>query len=166
MHLIMTQLSTQGEISKRSENYVVPIMVADEVGNLNLKIVRGSDEKGLVDIAFDMEKTGQVTASFRYEAGTFIGEVNCDKETTRQLLEKNQEALNRAISANSDASASISFEWSKKIDANNFIFSEPKADFDTISKEEALASDDETQAILTKSLYGMARAFIEELGRL
>ncbi len=166
MHLIQTELHTQGEISKRSENYIVPIMVADEVGNLNLKIVRGSDKKGLVDIAFDMEKTGQVTASFRYEAGSFIGEVNCDRENTRQLLERNREALNRAISANSDANANISFEWSKKVDANDFILSEPQTDFDTISKEEAMSSDDESQAVLTKSLYGMARAFIEELGNL
>ena len=166
MHLIQTELHTQGEISKRSENYIVPIMVADEVGNLNLKIVRGSDKKGLVDIAFDMEKTGTVTASFRYEAGSFIGEVNCDRENTRQLLERNREALNRAISANSDADANISFEWSKKVDANDFILSEPQTDFDTISKEEAMSGDDETQAVLTKSLYGMARAFIEELGNL
>ncbi len=166
MHLIQTELHTQGEISKRSENYIVPIMVADEVGNLNLKIVRGSDKKGLVDIAFDMEKTGTVTASFRYEAGSFIGEVNCDRENTRQLLERNREALNRAISANSDADANISFEWSKKVDANDFILSEPQTDFDTISMEEAMSGDDETQAVLTKSLYGMARAFIEELGNL
>ncbi|HAQ52496.1 MAG TPA: hypothetical protein DCR12_07025 [Lachnospiraceae bacterium] len=166
MHLIQTELHTQGEISKRSENYIVPIMVADEVGNLNLKIVRGSDKKGLVDIAFDMEKTGQVTASFRYEAGSFIGEVNCDRENTRQLLERNREALNRAISANSDADANISFEWSKKVDANNFILSESQIDFDTVSKEEAMSSNDETQAVLTKSLYGIARAFIEELGNL
>ncbi len=166
MHLIQTQLTTLGEVSRRSENYVVPIMVADEVGNLNLKIVRGKEEKGLVDIAFNMEKTGTVTASFRYEAGEFIGEVNCDRENTRELLERHHEALNRSISSNTNANSNIRFAWSKKIDANNFAFSERETDFEVVSKTEALDGENEVQAILTKNLYGMARAFIEELGNI
>ena len=141
-------------------------MVADEVGNLNLKIVRGKEEKGLVDIAFNMEKTGTVTASFRYEAGEFIGEVNCDRENTRELLERHHEALNRSISSNTNANANIRFAWSKKIDANNFAFSERETDFEVISKSEALDGENEVQTILTKNLYGMARAFIEELGNI
>ena len=166
MHLIQTQLTTLGEVSRRSENYVVPIMVADEVGNLNLKIVRGKEEKGLVDIAFNMEKTGTVTASFRYEAGGFIGEVNCDRENTRELLERHHDALNRSISSNTNANSNIRFAWSKKIDANNFAFSERETDFEVISKSEALDGENEVQTILTKNLYGMARAFIEELGNI
>ena len=166
MHLVQTQLTTLGEVSRRSENYVVPIMVADEVGNLNLKIVRGKEEKGLVDIAFNMEKTGTVTASFRYEAGEFIGEVNCDRENTRELLERHHEALNRSISNNTNANANIRFAWSKRIDANNFAFSERETDFEVISKSEALDGENEVQTILTKNLYGMARAFIEELGNI
>ena len=166
MHLIQTQLTTLGEVSRRSENYVVPIMVADEVGNLNLKIVRGKEEKGLVDIAFNMEKTGTVTASFRYEAGEFIGEVNCDRENTRELLERHHDALNRSISSNTNANSNIRFAWSKKIDANNFAFSERETDFEVVSKTEALDGENEVQTILTKNLYGMARAFIEELGNI
>ncbi len=164
MHLIQTALHTQGEVSERTENYTIPIMVADEVGNLSLKIVRGKEEKGLVDIAFDMEKTGAVTASFRYEAGEFVGEVNCDRETTREMLERNEEALRRAVSDNTSAEARIEFSWSKKMDVTGFVFGKPDTDFEVVSKSEAMEGNDETQAVLTKSLYGMARAFIEELG--
>ncbi len=166
MHLIQTQIHTQGEISKRSENYTIPIMVADEVGNLNLKIVRGKEEKGLVDIAFNMEKTGTVTASFRYEAGTFIGSVNCDKEATREMLERHEENLLNAIAANTESNATISFNWNRRIDINEAMLAPPNTDFTTVTKQEALEADDETQAVLTTNLYGMARAFIEELGRM
>ena len=113
-----------------------------------------------------MEKTGTVTASFRYEAGEFIGEVNCDRENTRELLERHHEALNRSISNNTNANANIRFAWSKRIDANNFAFSERETDFEVISKSEALDGENEVQTILTKNLYGMARAFIEELGNI
>lgn len=166
MHLIQTAIHTQGEVSERTENYTIPIMVADEVGNLSLKIVRGKEEKGLVDIAFDMEKTGAVTASFRYEAGEFVGEVNCDRETTREMLEKHEEALRRAVSDNTSAEARIEFSWSKKMDVTGFVFGKPDTDFETVSKAEAMEGNDGTQAVLTKSLYGMARAFIEELGNI
>ena len=166
MHLIQTQLHTQGEISQRNENYTIPIMVADEVGNLSLKIVRGKEEKGLVDIAFNMEKTGTVTASFRYEAGTFIGEVNCDEIATREMLERHEQSLLNAITANTNSSAAISFNWSKKIDINEAILGIPDTDFETASREEALDKDNELQGVLTTNLYGMARAFVEELGNM
>ena len=113
-----------------------------------------------------MEKTGTVTASFRYEAGGFIGEVNCDRENTRELLERHHDALNRSISSNTNANSNIRFAWSKKIDANNFAFSERETDFEVISKSEALDGENEVQTILTKNLYGMAREFIEELGNI
>ena len=166
MHLIQTELKTLGKVQERTENYTVPIMVADEVGNLSLKIVRGKEEKGLVDIAFDMEKTGKVTASFRYEAGEFVGEVNCDRETTREMLERHSSELEQAVSHNSDSNINITFSWNKKIDVNEFVLTEPKTDFDTATREEYMDKNNETQTVLTKSLYGMARAFIEELGQL
>ncbi|MCR4610456.1 MAG: DUF6240 domain-containing protein [Lachnospiraceae bacterium] len=166
MHLIQTEIKTLGEVSKRTENYTIPIMVADEVGNLSLKIVRGKEEKGLVDIAFDMDKTGPVTASFRYEAGGFVGEVDCDQESTRKMLENKKEALQAAVAENSDAGIDITFSWNKKIDVNAFTLSGSEVDFETVTKEEGMDKDNETQRVLTKSLYGMARAFIEELGTL
>ena len=73
---------------------------------------------------------------------------------------------NNGNTSNPNANANIRFAWSKKIDANNFAFSERETDFEVISKSEALDGENEVQTILTKNLYGMARAFIEELGNI
>lgn len=164
MHLIQTQIKTLGKISEQAENYNIPIMVADEVGNLSLKIVRGTEEKGLIDIAFDMDKTGPVTASFRYEAGEFVGEVNCDRESTRHMLEARQKTLESAVSHETDSNIKIRYSWNKRIDVNSFALTGTQPDFTTATREEALDNSNETQNVLTKNLYGMARAFIEELG--
>ncbi len=164
MHLIQTQIHTMGQVAQRSENYTIPIMVADEVGNMSLKIVRGKEEKGIVDIAFNMEKTGSVTASFRYEAGEFTGKIESDSNKTRRLLEENVNGLREAIFKETNVNASLEFAWSKTVDKMN-IFTNEDVDFET----ENIYQDGELDpsvnvSVMTKTLYGVAKAFIDELG--
>lgn len=166
MHLINTQIHTLGEASKRSESYTIPIMVADEVGNLNLKIVRGKEEKGIVDIAFDMKKTGAVHGSFRYEAGEFKGQIEADNNTTKKLLEDNSKILLEGIKKETGIDAQIEFTWKKSVDTSNILTS-LDADFEIENvKDNGAVSKEVNDSAMTKTLYGMARTFIEELGNL
>ena len=82
MKLVMTQIQALGQMGEQSETYNIPILVEDKLGNLSLKIVRGSEEKGLVDVALDMDESGAVSASFRYENGQISGDVAFEKDHT------------------------------------------------------------------------------------
>ena len=61
-------LGKQFEISAKmakSESYVIPMETSDgSVTGINLKIVRGKEEKGFVDIFFNDKMSGKVAASF------------------------------------------------------------------------------------------------------
>ena len=49
MRLLSAQLQVNGMMAKE-EQYSVPVMVSDGVVNVSLKIVRGADKKGIVDV--------------------------------------------------------------------------------------------------------------------
>lgn len=153
MKLVMTQLQTIGKISKQSETYHIPIMVEDEVGNLSLKIVRGTEEKGLVDIALDTEKTGVVYASFRYEAGEISGDVSFEKKQVQTIFSENMTYLADAIQEKTDMPVSLKFAWDKGVKTDDF-YKEASPDFEVTQ---------ETSPISTKALYGVAKSFIDAL---
>ena len=56
MKLIKTSMKAMSVMAEKSQTYHIPVMVADEVGNMTLKIVSGKEEKGLVDVALDINK--------------------------------------------------------------------------------------------------------------
>ena len=52
MRVARQQIELGARMAKE-ENYAVPVLVADELMNVQLKIVRGKEEQGRVDIMFD-----------------------------------------------------------------------------------------------------------------
>lgn len=97
MKLVMTQIQALGQMGEQSETYNIPILVEDKLGNLSLKIVRGSEEKGLVDVALDMDESGAVSASFRYENGQISGDVAFEKEDIAGLFSDHMPYLANAM---------------------------------------------------------------------
>lgn len=62
-------------------------MVSDGVVNVSLKIVRGVDKKGVVDITMESELRGKIAATFQAKENGVSGFIATDSEETKALLE-------------------------------------------------------------------------------
>ena len=157
MKITVKQLQMLGKQARKTEQYAVPIMVADEYGNLSLKIVRGKDEdKGQVDITFDMESTGVVSAAFKYEGNSLDGTITASSQATREMLSAHMGLLAQAMQREADLPVALSFGWENDLDANS-IYEDKEYDFEVTT---------EKRQIQTSKLYGIARAFIQTLGEI
>ena len=159
MQVAMKQIRSMGEVGQRSETYAVPILVADAVGNMTLKIVRGAEEeRGMVDLALDMETTGTIRATFRYDTGGVYGSVTTSLSATRNLLTDAAEDLAGAIEEAAGTTVDLTFGGDRTGRAND-IFGEPQTDF-------AVRGDGGRPEVQTRVLYGIARSFIQTIGNL
>ncbi len=157
MRITVTQLQMLGKQARKTEQYAVPIMVADEYGNMSLKIVRGKEEdKGQVDILFDMESTGAVSAKFKFEGNSLDGSITTSLQATRELLSSHMANFAAAMQKAADLPVALSFGWENNLDTDA-AFENDKYDFETTT---------EKREIQTSKLYGIARAFIQTLGEI
>ena len=157
MRITVTQLQMLGKQARKTEQYAVPIMVADEYGNMSLKIVRGKEEdKGQVDILFDMESTGAVSAKFKFEGNSLDGSITTSSQATRELLSSHMANFAAAMQKAADLPVALSFGWENNLDTDA-AFENDKYDFETTM---------EKREIQTSKLYGIARAFIQTLGEI
>ncbi|MCR4675036.1 MAG: flagellar hook-length control protein FliK, partial [Lachnospiraceae bacterium] len=157
MQITVKQLQMLGQRARETEQFAIPIMVADEYGNMSLKIVRGKEEdKGQVDITFDMETTGAVSASFKYENDVLDGSITTSEPATRELLSSRMSEIASAMQKAAEMPVSLSFGWDEGTDANS-IYDEKEYDFETTTEQ---------RSIQTTKLYGIAKAFITSLGEI
>lgn len=73
----------------REECYMIPMQTGDGITGVSLKIIRGEEKKGLVDILFRGNVMGKVAASFEAKEDGISGMIAADNEQTRQLLADN-----------------------------------------------------------------------------
>ena len=156
MKLVMTQIQALGQMGEQSETYNIPILVEDKLGNLSLKIVRGSEEKGLVDVALDMDESGAVSASFRYENGQISGDVAFEKEDIARLFSDHMPYLANAMREETGLPVSFAYAADAGTNVDDF-YEKEDADF-AVTKEQDVVS--------TKVLYGIARSFVAEVAEL
>ncbi len=154
------QIQIMKQLSEKKETYAVPVMVADKLGNLTLKIVRGKEEdKGLVDIAFDSEETGEIRAQFKTDReGGIVGRIKLSqaaiREAVSEQLPQMAEKIQRELGG---GSVSLLAEYDGGMDINS-IFREALADFEV--------TGDKSNPVQTKTLYGVAKGFIESLSEM
>lgn len=123
-----------------SENYQIPVEINGELTSINLQIRHG-EKRGNVDIVFESESLGRVSASFMLTKASTEGTVACSRNAGVTYINENRERLVQALSINE---RTVTMEV---IRADGASF-EPPVD----------ATDGE--AIDTGELYLTARAFI------
>ncbi len=155
MKLITTQITTLGQISDHSETYNIPIMVADEAGTLSLKIVRGTHDAGMVDVTLNLETTGNVYASFRYEAGELNGQIDLERASTNARFAEGAELIMGAMVEETGLPVNLRFNNDRSTDAND-IFAEKDYGFEVSTERDEVS---------TTILYGAARSFIDAVSR-
>lgn len=156
MKRITTQIQTIGKIAEKSETYHIPIMVEDQVGNLSLKIVRGCDEKGLVDVAMDMESTGVVRGSFRYELGEISADVSFARREVEDIFSQNMQQIAEDMREATGLPVSFRFAWDIKTNLSDF-YQEKELGFEVTREQDEVS---------TKVLYGIARSFIRSVSEI
>ncbi len=156
MKILKQQIALGTQMAKE-ENYAIPVLVADELINVQLKIVRGKEERGRVDIMFDSPALGKVAASFQIQPESVKGYIISDSPGTIEALKEREMQLQERISPEHGDAWNVDMICSGNLDLARFSFGE---------KEAGQPKPEEGPSpVQTKALYGAAKAFLEEIKR-
>ncbi len=153
MRLWRQQIALGTRMAK-DEHYAIPVLVGDELTNVQLKIVRGKEERGRVDVLFETPKLGKVAARFQVQEDSVKGYVVSDSDRTIEELKNQQDNLSKQFGMQDGKSQTLDFAYSEELDLNRFAGGRTgnAANLDTESQ---------SYRVQTQSLYGIAKGFLE-----
>lgn len=155
LRLLGKQLSLCAKQS-REECYMIPMETGEGVTGVSLKILRGEEKKGLVDILFRGNLMGKVAASFEAKEDSISGMIATDEEQTRQLLSENlgllAERLHETQNEKVDLRVAYIPDLSLEHYAVNLKWSERKS-----------VAAEEQNPVQTARLYHIAESFIQTI---
>lgn len=157
MRLLSAQLSID-RLLAREERYSVPVLVSDGIVNVSLKIVRGVDKKGIVDIAMESELRGKIAATFQAKEQGIKGLVTADNQETKELLEENGTWLKERF----EEEENIDLHYAHISDLDLDQFSMGMSGVDANAQTKADKSTGEYQ-VQTARLYHIAETFIRQI---
>ncbi len=137
----------------KEESFLVPVETGDTVTGINLKIVRGKSDKGLVDIFFRGALMEKVAASFEAKENGISGVIATTDEQTRQLFADNLDAFVEKMNAQSQESIDVKVAYVENLSAWQF-------------EKKTLSETGEATPVQTKRLYHIAESFIQTVSDL
>ena len=150
---ILRQEIELGTKMAKEENYAIPVLVADEYTNIQLKIVRGTEKRGRLDVVFDSPKLGKVAARFQVQGEKVKGYIASDSADTIEKLKDQQDMLREQLSMDGTLNPNLDIIQSESLDINQFTLDgKTYGDISEQSQEE--------YEVQTKTLYGMAKVFL------
>lgn len=153
----MRQLYAQFTIcaqKSQEESYMIPMQTGDSITGVSLKIVRGKEQKGLVDICFDGGTAGKVTASFQAKENRVSGTIVTSKgETARQIAQN----LDQFLTAMKEP-ADLHVACESNVSLEQFEVSGIHREQDMKARGEL--AEDTANEVQTTRLYHIAEAFI------
>lgn len=150
---ILRQEIELGTKMAKEENYAIPVLVADEYTNIQLKIVRGTEKRGRLDVVFDSPKLGKVAARFQVQGEKVKGYIASDSTDTINKLKDQKDMLQEQLSMEGTLSSNLDMIQSESLDINQFTLD--NRTYGDISRQ-----PQEEYEVQTKTLYGMAKEFI------
>lgn len=154
MKLLRQQIALGTQMAK-DEYYAIPVMVADELTNVQLKIVRGKEERGRVDILFETPKLGKVAARFQVQEDSVRGYVASDSNRTIEELKYQEERL-QVQDGSQATQRTMDFVYSDELDLNRFAGGRS-------GNVGGADEQSDSYQVQTKTLYGIAKGFLEEM---
>jgi len=150
LKMMHRQMSILGQMGKKEE-FAVPVLVADEMGCVNLKIVRGKEEKGKVSIVTMSETLGKIAAEISITNRGMRGYIVSDKTSTTQALKEKADALTEGLKAEiPETEVELTYVTSSQLSLTQFY-------------QGSGVSEGEATEVQTKTLYSMARVFLKSL---
>ena len=178
MRLMQAKLSINQTLAKK-EQYSIPVLVGDKVTNVSLKIVRGVETKGIVDIMLESEMSGKIAATFQAKEEGISGLVVTDKQETRDLLADQMGFLASAIQESGGEQVDLRFAIEKNLDLNHFSGVASGKSGNVTSVNDSAAStkeavdkegqstegkkEDSVYKVQTARLYHIAEAFLKTI---
>lgn len=155
LKLLNTQISIAGKMAG-NEEYTIPVLVGDEVTNISLKIVRGTKQKGIVDIMFETAKAGKVAASIEAKEEGASGFVAVDNPKTKELLEAHVQDIIKGLG---EEECDMQIAYVSNLNFTRFSYHPNKS---RLSGE----NGEEMQNVQTARLYEIAKGFLENVKKL
>ena len=157
LRLLTNQFSLCAKQAKQ-ESYIVPVQTGEGTCGVSVKVMRGTDEKGYVDIMLRGQLMGKLAASFEAkEDGTVSGVIAVSDEGTRDLVSENLQLaagyLNESLE---DESIDLRVALIKDLSLEHFELS-------SLHRELGGNRENEVQ---TKRLYGIAEGFLKTVSDL
>lgn len=156
LKMMHTQIAL-GSAAAKKEEYAVPVLVQGETCNVSLKIVRGEEKKGLVDVVFETDRLGRVAAQLRAGKEKISGYIAAESKETTALFESHAKEWENLFAQEPGQEVSISY-MTGEIKKDGIHHSTEVSSENTDKTEEKNPSDTEIQ---TKTLYGMAESFLK-----
>ena len=156
LKMMHTQIAL-GSAAAKKEEYAVPVLVQGETCNVSLKIVRGEEKKGLVDVVFETNRLGRVAAQLRAGKEKISGYIAAESKETTALFESHAKEWENLFAQEPGQEVSISY-MTGEIKKDGIHHSTEVSSENTDKTEEKNSSDTEIQ---TKTLYGMAESFLK-----
>lgn len=158
MRMLSAKLSI-GRFLAKEEQYSVPVLVSDGIVNVSLKIVRGSDKKGVVDIMLESELRGKIAATFQAKQDGISGFVAASEKDTRELLAEGTDALADQLKEE-ETDIKIHCAHIKDLEFSHFSMGLFGVDADSATDGN---SNDENYKVQTARLYHIAESFIRTI---
>lgn len=155
LKLMNAQISIGAKMAS-TECFSMPIVVDGEVTNVTMKIVRNKEQKGLVNITLDSASFGKIAAELRAMHKGYSGYMVSDSRKTMDLLKSKEDEITQALQEVEEGPLNMSYISSRELDLNSFA---AKGDSEEPESEEL-------REVQTKTLYGMAEAFIRVIRHL
>lgn len=164
MKLASKQLRIAAKMAKE-ESYVIPVETGDSTTGVSLKIIRGEEEKGFVDIFFNTDSMGKVAASFEAKETSISGIIATSDEETRTLLADNLQGIVASIN---ESNIDIRVAYIKDVSSEQFEISSlhKEAKINASISEKASIREEEKNPVQTRRLYNIAESFIKTIQEL
>lgn len=159
MRLLSAQLSVSRILAKE-EQYCVPVMVDEELLNVSVKIVRGMDKKGSVDIMMESDRHGKIAAAFQAKEKGISGLVAVNSKETKETLETGLSVLAERLSGEGNAVSDLHFAHVADLDLNHFSMGAYGAEAGSGIPAER---ESESYKVQTSRLYRIAESFIKSI---
>ena len=158
LKLMNAQISFGAKMAS-DECFSLPIVVNGQVTNVTLKVVRGKEEKGLVNITMETERLGKIGAEIKAANDGVSAYVTTQMERTRDHLRAREQEIARVLQEElgEDVNVKTRIVTQKSMDLNRFM--------NTSGRNQQPETEQERE-VQTKTLYAMAEGFIRVLQKL
>lgn len=159
--LLRAQISLQKQMAKK-ETYSVPVLVGDEVTNVTLKIVRGVEKCGIVDVMLESQLAGKIAATFQAKEKGISGVIATDREAAREDMQQQIHRLVEALQGSEAEDIDIKVAHIPDLNLNHFtntVFAKENNELGDSPIKEAPEKTDAYQ-VQTSRLYHIAESFI------
>ena len=147
------------------ESYEIPLAIGDKVTNVNVTILRNTEEAGKVDISINSENLGKVNVNFSIKKEGLKGFITCDNRNGLDTLKSYEDRIKQSILQEGIEVKQMNYGMENKTKSiNNLKISGPflQEDKTFIENSDTLVEPQEAKTS-TKILYKTAKTFLIQI---